>query len=382
MELFPAVLIGGPPHSGKSVLSYSLTQALRAMKIQHYVLRAYPDGEGDWSNETDQSTVRAIRVKGEGTKMWVAQICRDIANRQLPLIVDVGGRPAAWQEEIFNFCTHAVLLTPDEDSQKVWQGYAQRYGLLTIANLRSELQGKNKVDEEQPVLRGVISGLERGQTAQGVTFKALLRRLAALFSYAQEELRRWHLSAAPVETVLDLPRLAETLTGGRIWQPQDLPLLLDYLPAQSPLALYNRAPNWVYAALALHAFPAPLYQFDPRLGWVKTPPLKIGPAATDALWKAQRSPINGGYCFEFSITRSYLDYSEAAGLLAPPLPPGKGLLISGKLPMWLWTALARIYQPAPWLAIYQPQVGAVVVSSSTPGIEVGNVSSRLINSLE
>ena len=44
MELFPAVMIGGPPHSGKSVLAYSLTQALRARGVAHYVLRAYPDG--------------------------------------------------------------------------------------------------------------------------------------------------------------------------------------------------------------------------------------------------------------------------------------------------------------------------------------------------
>ena len=329
MELFPAVLIGGPPHSGKSVLSYSLTQALRAIKVQHYLLRAYPDGEGDWSNEANQKTVRAIRIKGEGTKKWVAQICRDIANRQLPLIVDVGGKPTAWQEEIFNHCTHAILLTPDEDSQRLWQGYAQRYGLLSVAELRSELQGEDRVDEEQPVLRGVISGLERGQVARGASFEALLRRLAALFAYNQAELKSWHLSAAPAETVLDLPRLAETLTGGRIWQPQDLPRLPDYLPAQSSLALYERAPNWVYAALALHSFPAPLYQFDPRLGWVKPPSLKIGTQTADALWLVKRSAIQGGYFFDFNIKENYLDYSEAEGLLAPPLTPGKGLLIKG-----------------------------------------------------
>ena len=58
MELFPAVMIGGPPHSGKSVLAYSLSQALRARQVAHYVLRAFPDGEGDWANEADQAMVR------------------------------------------------------------------------------------------------------------------------------------------------------------------------------------------------------------------------------------------------------------------------------------------------------------------------------------
>ena len=51
MAHFNAILIGGPPHSGKSVLTYSLTQTLRQQGIDHYVLRACPDGEGDWSNE-------------------------------------------------------------------------------------------------------------------------------------------------------------------------------------------------------------------------------------------------------------------------------------------------------------------------------------------
>ena len=55
LNQLPAVLIGGPPHSGKSVLIYSLSQALRARGVAHYALRACPDGEGDFSNETDQA---------------------------------------------------------------------------------------------------------------------------------------------------------------------------------------------------------------------------------------------------------------------------------------------------------------------------------------
>jgi len=39
MNPFPAVVIGGPPHSGKSVLTYLLTRQLRALRVEHYVLR-------------------------------------------------------------------------------------------------------------------------------------------------------------------------------------------------------------------------------------------------------------------------------------------------------------------------------------------------------
>jgi len=30
-------------------------------------------------------------------------------------------------------------------------------------------------------------------------------------------------------------------------------------------------------------------------------------------------------------------------------------VLSGKLPLWLWTAVALAYRSAPWLGIYQPK---------------------------
>jgi len=61
----PAILIGGPPHAGKSVLTYNLTIALRKLDVPHYVFRASPDGEGDWSFEGDLDTVREFIIKGK-----------------------------------------------------------------------------------------------------------------------------------------------------------------------------------------------------------------------------------------------------------------------------------------------------------------------------
>ena len=110
MTTFPAVLIGGPPHSGKSVLVYSLTRALRDRAVAHYVLRACPDGEGDWSNEAEQQHVRFLRYKGEFTPEFVEQMAAFLQRRHLPLLVDVGGKPTTDQEALFSYCTHAVLL--------------------------------------------------------------------------------------------------------------------------------------------------------------------------------------------------------------------------------------------------------------------------------
>jgi len=100
MRSFPAVIIGGPPNSGKSVLTANLTQALRQRDIQHYVLRACPDGEGDWTYLADQELVRTILVPRTWTRAFVEHICHDLEHRHLPLLVDVGGRLQPWQEPI------------------------------------------------------------------------------------------------------------------------------------------------------------------------------------------------------------------------------------------------------------------------------------------
>ncbi len=347
---------------GKSVLTYSLTHALRERGAQHYVIRAYPDGEGDWANEADQRLVRRIRAKGQGTSRWVDRICRDIDARHLPLIVDVGGRPTPDQERIFDSCTHAILLTGDEAAHNAWEAMIARHGLTLLADLRSALREQERVTETEPLLRGVIAGLERGVTAAGPTFDALTERVARLFAYDPDELRLTHLCLAPVETTVDIDRLARTLgvpfTGEKAtWEPEHLPAVLDYLPSGIPLGLYGRAPNWLYAAVARLTYPETLYQFDPRLGWIKPPTLHLGNVPHHSPLQALVTRHDDFWRVDFAIPATYLDYWEAQGVLVPQLPPGMGVMLGGKLPHWLYTGLTQVYAArAPWIAVYQPQM--------------------------
>jgi CRISPR-associated protein Csx3 len=378
MELFPALLIGGPPHSGKSVLAYSLSQAFRRLGLEHYLLRACPDGEGDWANEIDQSLVRTVRLKGEWTPTWVDRICRDITRRHLPLLVDVGGRPAPWQEPIFNHCTHAVLLNHADITRDVWRAYARRYGLTVLAELASVLDGPEAILADHPVFQARLAGLQRKASPTGPVFEALVNLLQPYFDYVAVDLTRLHLNMAPVQPAIDLNRLARTFDmpfdGQKaVWQPACLPQLLDYLPSGEPLALYGRGPNWLYAALALHCRPAPFYQFDVRLGWVSPPGLKLGLTGPNDPLQAQVVSTPHQTTLNFSIAAAYLDHWEANGLLIPIPPQGKPLALNGKLPLWLFTALVLAYQHAPLLAIYQPQAGHVVVSSQMPGFAPGDL---------
>jgi CRISPR-associated protein Csx3 len=375
MQLFPAVLIGGPPHSGKSVLTYSLSRALRERAVAHYVLRAYPDGEGDWANEADQELVRRIRFKDTPSDRWVNTISRDIARRHLPLLVDVGGRPTRDQEAILAQCTHAILLSSAEAELEQgvpaalwWQDLIERYGVTMLANFESRLGQPSCIRARQPVLEGCLCDLHRNTTASGETFSALVDLIAGHFAYSREELRSAHVSAAPFDLVIELNRVAQTIglkAANPQWQPNHLPRLLEYLPNDAPLALYDRGPNWVYAAVAAHVLTEPFYQFDPRLGWVEPPPLGIGPDLGESPIQADMFTQGDFLRLELSLQGSYLDFAEAADLRLPVVPGSSGLVVSGKLPLWLWTAVARIYANQKWLAVFQPQLGdyAVVVAS-------------------
>src|SRR5579864_1749065 len=92
VNLLPAVLVGGPPHAGKSVLFYHLTQALRAEGVPHHAIRACPDGDHNWFHEGEPDTVSSIRVKttGEWPAPFVERIGQDLEHRCLPFLVDMG----------------------------------------------------------------------------------------------------------------------------------------------------------------------------------------------------------------------------------------------------------------------------------------------------
>lgn len=379
MQSFPAVMVGGPPHSGKSVLTYHLSQQLRQRSVDHYVVRACPDGEGDWYQEAPPQ-VRVIRSKGEFSAPFVEAVCRDLGRRHLPLIVDAGGRPRPEQEIIFEQCTHAILVAGTANGLAEWRALVERHGLTILAEVQSSLTAPDAIDATEPVIRGRIHGLERHESVAGPMLEALTDRLARLFAYTPAALRETHLESAPAELVVEIDRLGRTLGLVRDdevrWEPGDLPSLLAYLPAGEPLAVYGRGPNWLYVALALHAFPQPFYQFDARLGWVQPTPVQIGQVAEPSPLGYELAELPDGRLLAISVHKAnkYLDYSEVTGIAAPAVDQTQGLVLSGPLPHWLMAGLALAYRQRPWLAVYQPPLmGAVVVATAKESHPVGSL---------
>ncbi len=375
----PAILIGGAPNAGKSVLTYNLTQALRRRGVSHYVFRANPDGEGDWFLEANQSIVRQVHIQGRWSDDFVHLVCRDLARRPLPLLVDLGGLPTERDTCIFRSCTHSLLLLKDEDMETTrrWLQLVTANGLQPLAEICSQLAGSSVLTAQDPVITGTLCGLQRGVHLSDPVFDALVDCIGQLFgSYSQHELEQLHEDSAPTELFLHLKhQLHAMFPGFHEWTTDALLALLANLPAQTALSVYERGPNWVYGALALHAPAMPFYQYDARLGWVTPPHLQSGTPA-QATVRFETRTHSDAYIVTVHPIHSYLDYSEAEQLAFPEPPPQYGVIVSGKLPLWLFTALARFYaqRNVPWIALHYVRTNqAIVIYSQVAAYSVGDM---------
>jgi len=70
-----------------------------------------------------------------------------------------------------------------------------------------------------------------------------------------------------------------------------------------------------------------------------------------------------------SITPEILLY-----LSPPKVNATKGVVLSGRGPIWLYCYLAHYYHPTKFIATYDPRLGgAVIVESHNPNYKIGNI---------
>lgn len=374
------IAIGGPPHSGKTVLIGIFRQLLPRDKF--VVIEAAPDGEGitGWSFEADPELVRAIRRKGKFLEEFVNWVVDSVRNSTMPItFVDLGGMLL---DEAGNFTPTGVRLTPQNERivrecgylivianpnyaevAKVWVDEGIRLSAKPLAILESVLTGADdEVWEMEAPLRARITKLERECPPVGSATAHALADL--LLKLAGEETG---LDGSELADV-NFPALAEELdlplrNGGpdRDWLPDVIHMLVSVVSAattgRTEINLWgNCSAGFPYHALTC-GLPQKVRYFDPKVGsYVALPEVEPHGEGSQVLdWRVEER--DGCSFVEFVIPRQIFEVANLPLVIPPAVTHNKGVVISGKGPWWLTGTIARSYTRAgvKWVAVFTPQ---------------------------
>ncbi len=145
------IVVAGPPHSGKSVFINLLSMKIRSLigqerfQREFFIIRACPDGEGNWTTDVPEDVTKIIRMKRKFDDEFVKQVIQDIRNAKISkeiLIIDCGGKIDKKNQMIFNECTHAIIVSGKSDEIDQWKGAIKTSELKIIAEISSTLENK------------------------------------------------------------------------------------------------------------------------------------------------------------------------------------------------------------------------------------------------
>ncbi|MEO0533330.1 MAG: CRISPR-associated ring nuclease Crn3/Csx3 [Cyanobacteria bacterium P01_A01_bin.123] len=164
----PAILIGGPPNSGKSVLSNATRLSLTAQLPNDtiYLHRASWDGEGNWTYETAQPSFVEALVRNHEYRIHEdpetaklipgffqshADAVANLRNLVDCLLVDVGGLPQREKVPLVEQCSHYMIISRLPEAVDVWHQFCQPH-LKPIAVIHSVLSDEFEVLQTTPWL--------------------------------------------------------------------------------------------------------------------------------------------------------------------------------------------------------------------------------------
>ena len=139
--LCPALMIVGPPDSGKSIFAHALFNALLPDYPDIYLQRAHWDGEGNWILDAGNGLTEAEReefklvYRGTLTPGFFPYHYEAILNlrRQKQLvIVDVGGKVQPEKIPLLEACSHYLVISSNADEVQPWHEFCRDRGNLTL----------------------------------------------------------------------------------------------------------------------------------------------------------------------------------------------------------------------------------------------------------
>ncbi len=163
------IAILGPPNSGKSVFVHSMLNSLRNYKNgslidNFYIIRACPDGEGNWFNEIESNIGKIFRIKKSFDDEFAITISEHINNTKESksiIIVDCGGKIDKKNQIILNSCSDCIIISSNKEEIPEWIGAAKSSELNILSIIHSTLEEKSEIIPNKNVLEIVLGKLER-----------------------------------------------------------------------------------------------------------------------------------------------------------------------------------------------------------------------------
>jgi len=193
-DLCPAIMIIGPPDSGKSVLSHALFKSLLALNPDIYLQRANWDGEGNYILELGSNTseeiceeLKKINKGGLSERFFPyhAKVILELRRQKKLVIVDVGGMIQPEKIPILEACTHYLIISSQPEAIESWHQFCRDRGhLIPVAAISSVLESVESIEQEDPFLTMTCGPWVRGK-ARAIP-EILLQKIIRLCSLSTE----------------------------------------------------------------------------------------------------------------------------------------------------------------------------------------------------
>jgi hypothetical protein len=319
-----------------------------------------PDGEWHSSNEANQELVRETRQKGQFTDDFANNIVKAIASAEQRLVlVDTGGRRSEANERIFSACDGFIIISSSKEEMVEWRKFGEAQGCKCIAEIDSVLHGTCELypEADDKIIRGRISGLERGQVVKSPVLDAVAKRLREIIS-ANAEMTEAELLAningAKLVDHLGITDCSDPYLGVRPWHTAPALKLVNAARKLETVRIWNVRASFLSCAFTT-ALPGAVELFGVSEGYVRLPEVvPSGNGSSNLEWEIFELP-------EYTLVKYRKEGFFTKDMLAEVVPPAvntcKGVVLSTDgPPIWLDATIARSYAKAgvPWIAVFVP----------------------------
>ena len=191
-SLCPALMIVGPPDSGKSVFSHALFTSLLPEYPDIYLQRAHWDGEGNYLLEMSQDATEAEieeykkRDRGCYTQRFFpyhAKAILELRRQKSLVIVDVGGMVQPEKMPVLEACTHYLIVSSKMEAVDAWHEFCRDRGNLTAVGVIHSSLSEVEIIHDLTMYPELTSGAWIRGKLRNVP-EVLLKRIKGLLSYS------------------------------------------------------------------------------------------------------------------------------------------------------------------------------------------------------